>query len=283
VRFEDGTELSVHRALLRARWAEPLRALVLWGDYYPARIVDVLAGCVLRLSFGGADFRWALIDDLLSELPPETSDLRALSPDAFVACAIPRDGVVSDESTLVPGYCRAQLLQGETDGAAACTADGETAGAADEVWQVLLEDGSRVAVPRAALRLPRSGAHARIGDGLSTEKGGARDLPKAGQVVFALFGRWCAASIRHIYEQRTGRVQATMVAADGACRSSSFAPSEVAALDGGDAQQVAALSMGAPVVAHDVSRGLWDGAVYVQPSREHSGWLQVCPPAPIEP
>ena len=63
VRFDDGHDRTLAAEHLRRRASTPLRVLGLWGDYFRARVADVLAGGVLRLDFGG-DFRWAMLGEV---------------------------------------------------------------------------------------------------------------------------------------------------------------------------------------------------------------------------
>ena len=133
VKFDDGEEQSLSRDLLRKRWASPTRVLALWGDYFAATVVDVLAGTVLRLDFGGSDFRWALHDEILQTAQPPAAALEDLAAGTLVACALNNDNL--------GGYRRAKLL---------------SYGASDGTCKVMFENGEQAIVGASELRLPRS-------------------------------------------------------------------------------------------------------------------------------
>ena len=171
VRYDDGDEASVDVSLMRDRWQLHLRVLCLWGDYYPARVVEALGG-LIRVDHGGGHVRWSLPEQTLQKEPPEIHDL---IPGAFVAVRLgartggreplgapgatsPRAAASSDAASNV---FRRALLE-------SCDPSGEA--------ELLLDDGSRVSAPIRNVRLPQP-ENARVPEG--TE-------------VYSLFGEWYA-------------------------------------------------------------------------------------------
>ena len=53
VRFDCGTEASVALTQLRERWHMPTRIYALYGNFFPATVLESLGG-LLRLDFGDA-------------------------------------------------------------------------------------------------------------------------------------------------------------------------------------------------------------------------------------
>ena len=229
VRFEDGIERLLSRDLLRARWAAPLRLMALWGDYYAATVVDVLANRVLRLDFGAGDIRWALNDELLQEFAPHADDLRS---GMFVACEL-----AHEDHTVAQGFRRALLLSRNNT---SC--------------EVLFEDGQKVCVASAVMRLPR------------VERS---HQPKVGQTVYALFGQWCAATVVQPAKQTFGRVSAVILGSDGTSWQTTLGVHDVVALDGGSVWQ-GSFRMGTPLVvrARSDSKNEWESAVFISHSSE---------------
>ncbi|KOO33148.1 protein kinase [Chrysochromulina tobinii] len=134
VRFDCGHEASVVVGALRERWHVPVRVLCLWGNYYPATVLEALAG-LLRVDFGGGHVQWALPEQTLSSHAPSAADLVI---GAYVGAVRPSaDPAAAAVPEAKRRYHRGSVVQ----------LDGES-----RVVEVRFEDGSMHAVPLEQLQ-----------------------------------------------------------------------------------------------------------------------------------
>lgn len=206
VRFDCGIEASVAVSGLRERWHVPVRVLALWGHYYPATVLEALAG-LLRLDFGGGHVQWALPEQTLADTIPTAADL----PEGTYVAAIPPTSTGTAIDTAVPSgahadrFHRGLVVHSEADGAL-----------------VLFEDGTQHLVEHASIRVPhdeRAKAH------------------KEGNSLLALFGDWHAGVISAETlaspNDLSGRYQCTLVQGSS-CWVTQLARREMVGADGGE-------------------------------------------------
>jgi hypothetical protein len=212
VRFDCGHEASVVVGALRERWHVPVRVLCLWGNYYPATVLEALAG-LLRVDFGGGHVQWALPEQTLSSHAPSAADLVI---GAYVGAVRPSaDPAAAAVPEAKRRYHRGSVVQ----------LDGES-----RVVEVRFEDGSMHAVPLEQVRLPR-------------EETSCMQIQQ-GEHVISLFGEWhpgyIAAEALASPSDRTGRY--TCMLMQGTSRWQTHASRrEMVAADGGDSSTSAPL------------------------------------------